>query len=524
MQSRDEPVPGRLAAGAIPDSATRPALLLAGLVVLAFLIRCYGISADPVWIDEAASIAIGTLPWSVLFGEMARIEASPPGYYAIAKLVGLVAGPQGAPLRMVSAAAAALAIVPLWIFCRDTLGNRVAWTAAVIVALHALLFRMSQDGRTYAILFLVFCCAMLAAWRLVEAAQRRQVGFGALLALGLCQGAMLWLHHTAGIANLALNAFVLAVLLASRQGGIGRGIALLAAADLVGLLVGAAPIWWALRHALEGAFVTRWIDAPDIDEALLIYTRGLVAPFHAPLSQATGLLSVAAVLVGAFAVRRPGWPVRFGLLVLLGTAAVLFPLVSQSWPVMLDRTVLFMAAPLAVSIAAGLALLPRPAFLAGAMLLAALHAHGVVGYVNWPTHTERWDQIVALLQARSGPTDRIVVTDSVFAAVSLRMAAAQHGGVVAPILVVAAASPLESRSAELLDPQSSVSVEGLCARLHGARLVWVVSRPVPPIVADDPGFSTWEPVREKLRRAGGTRVESRSVPAVLIEAWRVPGC
>ncbi|HWT10930.1 MAG TPA: glycosyltransferase family 39 protein [Roseomonas sp.] len=517
-------MPGRLVAEAMPDSAMRPALLLAGLVVFAFLIRCYGIGTDPVWIDEAASIAIGTLPWSVLFGEMARIEASPPGYYAIAKVVGLVAGPQGAPLRMVSAAAATFSIVPLWIFCRDTLGNRVAWTAAVIVALHALLFRMSQDGRTYAILFLVFCCAMLAAWRLVEAAQRRQAGLGAVVALGLCQGAMLWLHHTAGIANLALNAFVLAVLLASRQGGIGRGIALLAAADLLGLLVGAAPIWWALQHALEGAFVTRWIAAPDIDEALLIYTRGLVAPFHAPLSQATGLLSVAAVLVGAVAVRQPGWPVRFGLLVLLGTAAVLFPLVSQSWPVMLDRTVLFMAAPLAVSIAAGLALLPRPAFLGGAVLLAALHAHGVVGYVNWPTHSERWDQIVALLQARSGPADRIVVTDSVFAVVSLRMAAARHGGLAAPILVVAAASPLESRSAELLDPQASVSVEGLCARLHGARLVWVVSRPVPPIVADDPGFSTWEPVRERLRRAGGTRVESRSVPAVLIEAWRVPGC
>lgn len=517
-------MPGHLVAEAIPGSAVRTALPLAGLVVFAFLIRSYGIGVDAVWIDEAASIAIGTLPWSVLFGEMAQIEASPPGYYAIAKLVGMVAGPQGVPLRLLSAAAAAFAIVPLWVFCRDALGNRVAWAAAATIAVHALLFRMSQDGRTYAILFLVFCCAMLAAWRLSEAARRGQAGLGAILALGLCQGAMLWLHHTAGIANLALNAFVLAVLLASRQGGIGRGIALLFAADVIGLLAGAAPIWWALQHAREGAFVTRWIETPDLAETMLIYTRGLVAPFHAPLSKITGLLSILAVLVGAFTIRRPGWPVRVGLLALLGTASILFPWVSQHWPVMLDRTVLFMAAPLVVSIAAGLALLPRPAFLGGAALLVALHAYGIFGYKTWPSHHERWDDIVATLQAQTGPADRIIVTDSVFAAVSLRMAAAQHGGLAAPILVVAATSPLERRSAELIDPQANTSVEGLCARLNGARLVWVVARPVPPIVADDPGFSTWEAVREALRRAGGTRVEDLVVSAILLEAWRVPAC
>ena len=62
------------------------------------------------------------------------------------------------------------------------------------LALHALLFRMAQDGRTYALLFLLFSCALLAAWRLAQAAQRGQGGIGAILALGLCQGGMLWLH------------------------------------------------------------------------------------------------------------------------------------------------------------------------------------------------------------------------------------------------------------------------------------------------------------------------------------------
>jgi hypothetical protein len=531
MQTHDIAPPHAAAAGRLPLAATdsvrrvgpRDALLLGALVIAAFAIRCIGIGRDAVWIDEAASIGIGTLPWSVLFGEMARIEASPPGYYAIAKLVGLVAGPEGLPLRLLSAAAAALALVPLWLFCRDSLGARVAWTAALAVALHATLFRLSQDGRTYTILFLLFCCALLAAWHLLEAARRGIGAAGPVIALGLCQGAMLWLHSTAAIANVSLNVFILAALLAARQ-GLGRGIALLALADIAALLVAAAPIWWALRHASEGAFVTRWIAPPGLVEAALIYARGLVAPFQSPVSAVTALLTIAGVVGGTLAPRRPGWPVRFGLFAMLAAAGILFPLISQSWPVMLDRTVLFLAAPLATSVAAGVALLPRPAFLAGAALFVALHGFGVVRYLDWPIHKEQWREAAALLRAEAGPDDRIIVTDSVFAAISLRMAATEGGGLAPPVILVPAESPLESRSATLLDPAADTTVESLCARLRGAGSVWLVARPVPGIVEDDPGFSSWNAVLAVLRGAGGERIEDRSLPTLRIERWRVPGC
>lgn len=523
MLSRDDAAPRPSMVEAPSGRALRAWLPLAALVAFAFLIRCYRISTIPVWIDEAASIGLGSLPWSVVFGEMARIEASPPGYYAIAKVVGIVAGPYGLPLRLISAAAAALAIIPVWLFCRSALGLRAAWLAALILAMHALLFRMAQDGRTYAVLFLAFCCALLAAWRLVEAAWRGEGGAGAVIALGLCQGIMLWLHHTAGIANLALNAFVIATLLASRR-GIGRGVLLLAAADAVGLAAGAAPMWWALHHALGGAFVTRWIEPPTLVSAVMIFARSLVAPFHDPVSMVTGLLSALGVLLAIASRRQPGWAARIGLFALLGTAGILFPLVSQSWPVMMDRTVMFMAAPLAASIAGGFALLPRAGFLATSVVLVGLHAHGIVRYVNWPNHTERWDQVVELIQRRAGPRDRVVVTDSVFALISLRMAAAERGGLGVPVILVSAASPLENRSAELLAPGADTTIGAVCARLRGAEHVWVVTRPVPPAVASDPGFSVWQPVLAVLRAAGGEMIDDLSRPTIHVERWRVPGC
>jgi len=523
MLTRDETVAPVPAAAHLAVSRLRTGLLLAGLILATFLLKCIRLVEDPVWIDEAASIGIGSLPWSVLFGEMARVEASPPGYYAIAKVVGLVAGQEGAPLRLLSAAAAALSILPLWIFCREAFGARAAWLAALIIALHGLLFRLSQDGRTYAVLFFVFTCALLAAWRLAQAARRGEAGVLPVLALGLCQGAMLWLHHTAGIANLALNVFVLVYLLAAR-GAVLRGLVLLALADLVGLLVGGAPILWALHHATEGAFVTRWIAPPDLMDIAMIYARGLVAPFQSPVSGITALLSAGAVLFGLVTLRRPGWATRAALAGLLGTAGILFPVVSQAWPVMLERTVLFMAAPLAASIAAGLALLPRRAFFGTAALMVGLHAYGIAAYLNWPDHKERWDEAAVLLQASAGPDDRIVVTDSVFAAMSLRMAAAERGGLTAPLIVVPATSPLEQLSARLLDPAGDVQVAELCQRLHGAGSVWLVARPVPDIVEDDPGFSTWGPVIRVFRAAGGEKIADGSLPTVQIERWRVPGC
>ncbi|CAH0295409.1 hypothetical protein ROS9278_04361 [Roseomonas sp. CECT 9278] len=493
--------------------------MLAALVVAAFLIRLPGLFAPAAWIDESASIAVGQLPWSVVLGEMARIEASPPGYYAIAKVMGAVAGPGAVPLRLLSAAAAALAVVPVWLFCRAAFGLRAAWLGAVLVALNAALLRLSQDGRTYAVLFLLFCCALLAAWRLVEAAREGRAGLGAVAGLGATQGAVLWLHHTAAIGNVGLNVFVLAALLAGRA-GVLRGAVLLAGADALGLLVGGAPIYWALGHALGGEFVMGWLQPPNLVVAAQAYVYGVVAPFHAPLTLVTILASAVALLGGVLAWRRPGWPGRVALAVLLGVCGVLFPLLSQAWPMMMDRTVLFLVAPLAAGVAAGVALLPRAGFAAAALLLVGLHAHGAVALRHWPAEKEPWRDVVAELRARLAPGDRVVVTDSVFALVSLRLA----GGGGFDALVVPATSRLESRAAVLVAPAAAVSPAGLCDRLRGAGRVWIVTRPPPASVAEDPHYSSRPAVLAALRDAAGERVEQVPAGTLLLEAWRVPGC
>ncbi|MBP0466418.1 glycosyltransferase family 39 protein [Roseomonas sp. PWR1] len=499
-------------------SERRAGLALSGLVVFAFLLRLPGLAGDAPWIDEAASIGLGSLPWGVVFGDMARIEASPPGYYAIAGLVGRVAGPAPEPLRLLSALAAALAVLPVFLFCRAAFGSRAAWVAACLVALHGSLIRHGQDGRTYALLFLLFCCALFAAQRLVGAARDGRRGAGAVLALGLLQGAMLWLHHTAAIANLALNLFVL-VALAAGGARVAAGLARLAAADAIGLALGAAPILWALGHATDGAFVTRWIAPPGLMDTALIYARDVVAPFHSPLSALTLTLTAAGLTLAVLARAPVGRAERLALVAMLAFAGLAFPLVSQHWPVLVDRTVLFLVAPVAAGAAAGLALLPRRAFLAAAALLLALHGFGALRFHLLPLTREDWNGVAALLAERMAPGDRIVVTDSVFALVSLRAAA---GGAPLEALLVPAASPLERRSAELLAPEAMVAAQALCPLLRGAGAAWIITRSVPPRVAEDMTFTTWPAVRSALTQAGGERLEALALGGIAIERWRPP--
>ncbi len=330
---------------------------------------------------------------------------------------------------------------------------------------------------------------------------------------------MLWLHHTAAIANLALNLFVLVALMAGGA-GLARGLARLAVADALALALAAAPIIWALGHAQEGAFVTRWIAPPGISDAALLIVRELVAPFQSPLSPLTVILSAGALIL-AWRARDAGRAERLALLALLAGAGLLFPLVSQRWPVMIDRTLLVLLAPLAAAVAAGLALLPRRGFAVAAALLLGLHAFGAVRFHLLPQTREDWNGAVALLAERRAAQEPILVTDSVFALLSLQAAFAMRGDAPPPALLLPATSPLETRSAELLAPDAVVAAPDLCARLAGAGGVWLISRPVPELVARDPAFSTWHPARDALAAGGGTTTETLVRGGILLERWRL---
>jgi mannosyltransferase len=498
--------------------------VLGGLLLLALAVRLVWIVADPLWIDEAATLAIASMSWQVIWGPMAAAESSPPGYYALAKLWGGVFGADIVAVRMLSVMAGVAALLPLWWLGREAFGGRAAWVVVAVVALSATHVRMSQDARVYAVLFLVTVLAMFAAHRLVAALHGGGRGRGAAVALGGAMAAGIWLHPTAGIIALSLNAFVLA---ASPWRGTGRAraVGLLALANLVAVVVAAPPIAAVLGHiGLAGGYVDRWIDPPSVLETSRVFIRTTVGPHLGSFSLAALGLQLVLLGVAARAWWRGGAPLLIGLAGMLVAGGVLMPLVSQYRPVLLDRTALFLLAPLALLLGAGAAQLSRMAAMGVVIPLLVLGGVGVAAWHLQENRKERWDLVAGLVAEREQPIQALLLPEGVFPGISLAWHLGRIGAPVPRMVILAPTSEMERLVARELGKGRVVEPEGLCGALGGEGVAWLVLRRLPPVVAEDAGFTRRVQARAALTAAGGRLIESLETPGIDLERWDVPHC
>jgi uncharacterized membrane protein len=493
------------------------------LTVVAFLIRCYNLSIDPVWIDEAATLQIASLSVGDLLGEMARIESSPSGFYLLAKgWIGLF-GTEIGNVRLLPAIAGALAVVPIWIFARNAFNERTAWLSASLLALAASHVRLSQDARTYTVLFLVFCFAMVVALRLIRIPSVDRHSISLIIALGVLQGILGWLHATSVVLIFALGVFVVAGTAVGPM-GFRRGVAVVVACGLVTLLVAALPFASALRHLVQPEFADRWIARPSVLETLAVYGRTLVAPFLYWLSPVAGVIAAAllllAVIVGLLHRSAP----TIALAAMLIAAGIAMPLLSNVAPVLLDRTILFLWAPVYLLISAGAAAIPGRAFHLAGISLLLLQGVGLVNYYRLEIRKEQWPAAAALVAVQAGQLQPIVVTEGAFAALALSIPLKALGEASPRIIVVPPTSELERFVAKHSMYEVVTRPSDLCPVIAGASAVWVVSRALPASVKGDEGFTSRAGVVGALRAASSTLVSHESVAGVDVERWTPPRC
>jgi mannosyltransferase len=509
---------------------TRDWTVLAVLVAAAVALRLVRLAGDPLWFDEAATLGIASMPWPVVLGPMAAAESSPPGYYALAKLWSALFGADIVAVRILSVAAGAATVAVVWRIAFEAFGPRAAPVAGAFLVFAATHVRMSQDGRVYALLALVAALALYAAHRLILAMHARRSGIVPALGLGLGMAAGIWLHPTAGIIALTLNAAVLAGL-PWRRGGVARCLGLLALADAVALVLAAPPIIAVLQHVLDpGGYVDRWILPPGLLDTAEIYVIDLAGPFLGPGAAASALLQATLLAVAVWAWWRHGAaPLVLGLAAMLVAGGLLMPLVSQFRPVMVARTIMFLLVPLALLIGAGAAALPRRWAAGIALPILLLAALGAANYHLLEHRKERWDLAAAHLAQAVRPGEPIVVTEGAFVEIPLAWHLRRHGAALPRVLVAVPQSDLEILAARTLAAGTYVAgteVEpaALCEALAGAPALWLVMRELPPPVQEDRDFTRRVEIRAALREAGARMVASHETVGVDIEKWEVPAC
>ncbi|SNS05090.1 Dolichyl-phosphate-mannose-protein mannosyltransferase [Geodermatophilus pulveris] len=379
------------------------AVVLAGSVVVGVLARF--VAPPELWLDEAQSVAIASLPLPDLFAALEQ-DGSPPLYYLLLHAWTSVFGTSATAVRAMSAVIGVLTLPLAWHVARRLAGRRVAVALVVLLATSPFLIRYSSETRMYALLVLLTVLAAAAG-----AAVLRHPGPGPVIGLGVVTGALLlthmWAFHVAAVAGLLALAA-----LRSR-----RAVALRV---LAGLAVGGllfSP--WLLSLLVQLAHTgTPWAAPPAfavLPMALEAWRGGFQVRDHV---LGTALLLLAFIgLLAAPTARRPGArtvllavpprPSRAVLLAMsLGTLLVAGAVSALSGTAVADRyTSVAVLAFLALA-ALGLAALPGTGVRATGLVLVA----GLGLWTSLPGLTEPRTQAGEVAQALedAAPGDVVV--------------------------------------------------------------------------------------------------------------------
>lgn len=179
---------------------TRPALLLAVVLLYATLTSVYEASNRPFWYDEVFTVVLSRLP-SMADVQTALANAadtSAPGFYVIERAASAVVPDPEVAFRAASILAIPFASVCLFLFAREHLGPAGALAAALVPFVSALYHGYSVEARPYGVGAALLTLAMLG-WQWADRAR-----WCIVLAVGLAAAASVNYHAVFMVGPLVL--------------------------------------------------------------------------------------------------------------------------------------------------------------------------------------------------------------------------------------------------------------------------------------------------------------------------------
>lgn len=206
-------------------------LLIVGSVIAGVALRF--VTRSPLWLDEALSVNIASLPLGEIPGALRR-DGHPPLYYGLLHGWMEVFGRGPVAVRALSGIWSVLLLPLLWMAGRRLGGRRVASFAVAIGALSPYAIRYGTETRMYAMVSVL----ALAGWLLVDDALARPARWR-LAAIAAVTAALLWTHYWAiwllAATTIALVAAIWRARRAGRDGDARTSASVLAAMVVGGL-------------------------------------------------------------------------------------------------------------------------------------------------------------------------------------------------------------------------------------------------------------------------------------------------
>jgi mannosyltransferase len=159
------------------------------------------VSRGALWLDEAQTVAIATLPVRELFDAL-REDGSPPLYYLVLHAWAAAFGSSTASVRALSGIFAVASLPAIWLLARRVGDRRTAGSAVVLLATSPFAIRYATEARMYSLVVFLVLVGALA----IDGA-RRVPSRARLASVGALSAALLLTHYWA----IYLVAVVLAV-------------------------------------------------------------------------------------------------------------------------------------------------------------------------------------------------------------------------------------------------------------------------------------------------------------------------
>jgi mannosyltransferase len=341
-----------LARGIATDRAQ--VLMLGGIVLLAGLLRFWDLGSQSYWYDEVDTLIVAKAPLGDAWHHIAKIEFTPPLYFALGWAWGHVLGYDEFRFRALSAIAGTATVPFAWAAVREIASNRAALLTAAFVATNPLLVWFSQEARSYSLMVMLSTAALWLCLRARRTGASRDLWWWAVAAaLSACA------HYYAAFVVVA-QAVLLLVWLPERRRQVLRAWGV-----VVGVGIALAPLAIVqLRADVPGNLPKNWITDISVGNRVSETLREIVygntdlissnsPPPHSDFRWlvVAGLVVAVVGLLSSAGTRRVAKP-----LLIVALAGFLIPLALTVTPAdtFKDRNLIAAWVPLLAAVGVGL--------------------------------------------------------------------------------------------------------------------------------------------------------------------------
>ena len=359
---------------------------------LALALRLREALRAPLWFDELYTRSAVDRPWPDVM-RIVRADVHPPLHFALAH-AWRVFGNSDLAIRSSSLLFALGAMLVGYALARELFGRGTALLATLLLALHPWHIYISQEARSYPLLWLALGTAWLGAWRWCEHGHRRDA-----MMFMLAAAVAMWTHYLACVL-LVIQAVWGVARFAREPRRLGQWLLLNA---VVGLLFAPLlPLLWSQFHRVEGQ---HWLKTPHL--AQLIDTARRIS------FESTRILAPVALLaLWPLTDKRARRPALFALAIGPIALLVCWFLGTRGIRVFAFKYMMFAAAPILALVAAGVVRLPsRAVAWATAAILVGFAAYGLSRQPPYPEAASLGAARV-LLASRVRPGDVMFEGDS----------------------------------------------------------------------------------------------------------------